>query len=253
MNIAVVLAGGYGNRVGASIPKQYIEILGKPVIVYTLEFLQNNNEIDAIEVVSAPEYIDVVFSYKQKYSISKIRWVTPGGATCQESIRNGVLNLVNIASDSDIIVIILGVAPLISDEVISDSLRVCKKYGNAICGSELYYNISPITNEYWADKYLLKEEHYSHNAPWSIPFGKLVYLYTKNNATDNRKYSYTSTLMIDMGEKLYFSKDSPLNKVKITNKEELDILEGYLLIQELRKGNKDAVNKIRMIEGENIL
>ncbi|MHC1785557.1 MAG: 2-C-methyl-D-erythritol 4-phosphate cytidylyltransferase [Christensenellales bacterium] len=92
MNVAVLLAGGIGTRLGAKKPKQYIELLGKPMIVYAMEIYQNSPSIDALEVVCVPEYIDYVWSLASSNGITKLHWVCAGGSSCQESTRNGIFN-----------------------------------------------------------------------------------------------------------------------------------------------------------------
>ena len=250
MTVAVILAGGAGARMEGDIPKQYIKVLDKPVIVHTLEIFENNPEIDAIEVVTVPAFADGVRGYKKQYGITKLKWVVNGGETCQESIRNGVMGLERVCSGEDVVMLAMSVCPLITDDIIADSLKVCKKYGNAIAAAHSIYNLSTLKDGYWADNYILKEEHVTLNLPWTFPFDKLLWAYKKaykeNIGTDIR--SYTPTLMIDLGEKLYFSKDSQANKLKLTTHDDLDMLEGYLLIRELRKGNTGAVKKIEKKE-----
>jgi len=132
VNIAVILAGGIGKRMGSDIPKQFIKINSKPVVVYTLEKFQRHPEIDAIEVVSVESYINEVWSYFQEYNITKLKWVVKGGKNFQESAKNGVFNLKKSCCEDDIIMFHMSVSPLIDNEIISDSINTCKKYGNAI-------------------------------------------------------------------------------------------------------------------------
>lgn len=278
MNVAMVLAGGVGKRMGAKTPKQFIRVLGKPVIAYTLETIQNNPNIDAIEVVTIGSFLDEVAKYKDDYGISKLRWITMGGDSCQDSIRNGVFNLEGKIAPSDIVCMIMSVTPLISDDVINDSIRVCIEYGNAIAGSYPIYNFSTIKKGgrtsvkrwrdektpsvgsvtdksltesapyIWADDIIKKEEHVDLNLPWTFPLEKLTWAYHKayDEGLETLSSSYTTNLMIALGEKLYFSKDTQCNKLKLTTFEDVDMLEGYLLIQELRKGNVEAAKLIRM-------
>ena len=87
MNVAVLLAGGVGQRLGAGKPKQFVELLGKPMIVYAMEIYENSPIIDALEVVCVPEYIEYVWELAREYGISKLKWVCPGGSCCQESTK----------------------------------------------------------------------------------------------------------------------------------------------------------------------
>ena len=90
MNIAVILAGGVGNRLGAGIPKQFVEILGKPILAYTIEPFDKHPDVDAILVVCVRPYVDSIWELKEKYGFAKLKWVTEGGATFQESVMNGM-------------------------------------------------------------------------------------------------------------------------------------------------------------------
>lgn len=94
-NIAVIIAGGVGHRMGQDIPKQFIHVYDKPVLLYTLKNFQNHPQIDAIEVVCIDGWHDVVWAYAKQYGIDKLKWVVSGGETGQESIRNGVYNLMD--------------------------------------------------------------------------------------------------------------------------------------------------------------
>lgn len=112
MNIAVILAGGVGSRVGAKIPKQFIEILGKPIIVYTLERFQGNSNIDAIEVVCLESYIYKLRELIEQYHLTKVRWIVKGGVDFQHSVMNGINGLKDHASSDDVVLIHYAASPL---------------------------------------------------------------------------------------------------------------------------------------------
>lgn len=120
MNIAVIIAGGSGQRMGQDIPKQFINVYDKPVIIYTLEGFQRHPQIDAIEVVCIDGWHDVLWAYAHQFNITKLKWVISGGNTGQESIRNGVFNLEGKVGDEDIIVIHDGIRPLVDETVLTD-------------------------------------------------------------------------------------------------------------------------------------
>lgn len=241
MNIAVILAGGVGKRMGADIPKQFLEIDGKPIIIYTLEKFQNNSEIDFIEVVSVKSYIEEVWTYAEKYKITKMKWVVEGGDSAQESIRNGVLNLENYCRSEDVIMIHMSVSPLIDDEIIHDSLATCKKYGNAIAANESIFNLCRVKEGNCSDEYFSKKDLVTLNMPWTIKYDKAIWAYKKayeeNIGTDSN--SYLVSLLIDLGETLYFSKDSQKNKLKLTTFDDVDLLEGYIMLMK----NRNEVEK----------
>ena len=247
MNIAVMLAGGVGKRTGAPIPKQFIPALGKPVIVHTLETYESFDCIDAIEVVTVADWEDEVRSYPERYGLKKLRWVTTGGASAQESIRNGIFNLEGKVSGDDTIVIVSSLCPLTEEEVILDSLRVCKEHGGAVAGGMSIYNLTELKDGYWGDDIVYKENHVTLNFPWTYPLKTLLWAYHKGDEMGILKSNaaYTTTLMVDLGQKLYFSKESERNKLKIVTFDDVDMIEGYLLIEQLRKGNKAAADLIR--------
>ena len=138
MNIALIIAGGSGNRMDQDIPKQFISIYDKPIIIYTLEGFQKHPMIDAIEVVCIAGWESVLQAYAKQFGISKLKWVVQGGKTGQESIRNGVFNLEKHCSGDDVVIVNDGIRLLIDEEVLSDVIVSCHK--NWIAVTTLPYN-----------------------------------------------------------------------------------------------------------------
>lgn len=135
MNIALLTAGGTGNRMGQDIPKQFMPIDNKPVIIYTMESFQNHPEIDAICVICLEGWEIVLRSYANQYNISKLKWIFKGGNSNQDSIYNGIIGLKNAGcKEDDIILVQDGVRPLVSERIISENIATCKKYGYAVTG-----------------------------------------------------------------------------------------------------------------------
>ena len=132
MNIALIIAGGSGQRMGQDIPKQFINVFDKPVLIYTLEGFQKHPQIDAIEVVCIDGWHDILWAYAKQFNITKLKWVISGGNSGQESIRNGVYNLEDKCSSEDTIIIHDGIRPLVEPSVLSDVIAKCKLYGNAV-------------------------------------------------------------------------------------------------------------------------
>ena len=127
MNIAIIIAGGSGSRMGQDIPKQFINVYDKPVLIYTLESFEKHPQIDAIEVVCINGWHDVLWAYAKQFNITKLKWIVEGGKTGQESIRNGVYNLEDKCNDEDNIIIHDGVRPLVDEEVLTDVIMKCQK------------------------------------------------------------------------------------------------------------------------------
>ena len=133
MNIALIIAGGVGARMGQDIPKQFINVYDKPVIVYTMEAFQKHPNIDGIEVVCLEGWHEVLYAYAKQFGISKLENIVNGGVNGQDSIRNGLQDIATRHHDDDDIVLVHdAIRPMLSQDIISDNIRVCKQYGNAI-------------------------------------------------------------------------------------------------------------------------
>ena len=138
MNIAIIIAAGSGQRMGQDIPKQFINVYDKPVLIYTLEGFQKHPEIDAIEVVCLDGWHDILNAYAKQFGITKLKWIISGGKSGQESIRNGVFHLEGKCKAEDIVIIHDGIRPLVDASVLSDVIIKCKTYGN--CRHPIYRN-----------------------------------------------------------------------------------------------------------------
>ncbi|OOM80320.1 IspD/TarI family cytidylyltransferase [Clostridium sp. BL-8] len=229
MNIAIIIAGGSGSRMGQDIPKQFINVYDKPVIIYTLEGFQKHPEIDAIEVVCIDGWHDILWAYAKQFNITKLKWVVSGGSTGQESIRNGVYNLENECRDEDIIVIHDGIRPLVEPSVLSDVIVKCRQYGNAVTSLPYNEQIFVMKDDISTKKYIPRETLRRVSTPQAYKFGKLEWAYKKAFEEKNGIYgsSYTNTMMVDLGETLYFAAGSDKN-IKLTTKDDLELFKAYL-------------------------
>lgn len=135
MNIALITAGGTGNRMGQDIPKQFMTIDNQPVIIYTLQAFQYCDEIDSIAVVCLKGWEVVLQSYANQFGITKLKWIFEGGETGQDSICRGLIGLKDAGcNEDDIIVVHDGVRPLVSSEIIRSNVEICKRFGYAVTG-----------------------------------------------------------------------------------------------------------------------
>lgn len=137
MNYALIFAGGVGRRMNSkAMPKQFLEIHGKPIIIYTLEHFENNEKIEAICIVCVKEWIDYLNKLIKKFCISKVKWIIPGGETALDSQYLGLKKIYeskNMDEEiKDIVLLHDGVRPLIDEKLISDCIDSVKKYGSAI-------------------------------------------------------------------------------------------------------------------------
>ncbi|MBQ4531277.1 MAG: 2-C-methyl-D-erythritol 4-phosphate cytidylyltransferase [Lachnospiraceae bacterium] len=229
MNVALIIAGGSGQRMNQDIPKQFINVYDKPVIIYTLQEFERHPEIDVIEVVCLEGWSSMLWAYAKQFKISKLKWVVDGGETSQESIRNGVNHLKGICGDEDNVIIHDGIRPLVDASVLSDVIRKCQIYGNAV--SSLPYNeqIFVMTDENTTSQYIPRDTLRRVSTPQAYRFGKLAWAYDKAFAEriGISKSSYTNTMMVDLGERLYFAAGSDKN-IKITTRDDFELFKGYL-------------------------
>lgn len=237
MNVAVIIAGGVGSRMGEKIPKQFIVVKGKPVIIYTLEAFQNHPEIDAIEVVCIDGWQDTLKAYADQFGITKLKWIVDGGASGQESIRNGVYALESVVCDDDIVVIHDGVRPMIDEEVLTDVIRVCRNCGNAVTSMPYNEQIFVINDEdpSTTRQYIPRETLRRVSTPQAYHFGNLIESYRRAFAENIgiSGSSYTNTMMVELGETLYFAAGSDKN-LKLTTPENLDTFKAYLSMGDAR-------------------
>lgn len=236
MNIAVVLAGGTGTRVGANIPKQFIEVMGKPILAYTLDNFQSDPEIDAIEVVCHKDWVDHVRGICDQYGISKLCWLTIGGDTFQESTLNGIFNLKDKISPGDIVVVSFGVSPFCTPDIINDSIRIAKEHGNAISAEDSLLCTCIKDDEFSTTQNLIRETIKGFSNPWTFRYGELVEAYeeVQRRGILNDLEPHTTSVYLALGKRLWFSKSSGYN-FKITLKEDLDKFEGLLLLKKQRE------------------
>ena len=229
MNVAIIIAGGNGQRMQQDIPKQFINVNDKPVIIYTLEGFQKHPEIDAIEVVCLDGWHDILKAYAKQFNITKLKWVISGGNTGQESIRNGVYNLEGKCADDDIVVIHDGIRPLVEDAVLSDVIVKCNIYGNAVTSLPYNEQIFRIKDEVSTCEYIPRETLRRVSTPQAYKFEKLLWAYKKAFKEEIGIYgsSYTNTMMVDLGETLYFAAGSDKN-IKLTTKDDLEMFKAYL-------------------------
>lgn len=229
MNVAVIVAGGVGSRMGQEIPKQFIHVYEKPILIYTLESFQRHPSIDMIEVVCIDGWQDIVWAYAKQFHITKLKWIVTGGITVQESIRNGVYHLNNICQENDIVIIHDGIRPLVDEAILSDVIVVCEKYGNAVTAMCYNEQIFLIDDEISTVEYIPRETIRRVATPQAYRFHLI---YTKYQEAFEKQIgiygsSYTNTMMVELGERLYFAKGSDRN-IKLTTKEDLDLFKAYI-------------------------
>ncbi len=232
VNVAIIIAGGNGSRMGQDIPKQFINVYDKPVLIYTLEGFQKHPEIDAIEVVCIEGWHDVLRAYAKQFGIGKLKWVVPNGSTAQESIRNGLLGLKNCCKEDDIVIVHDGIRPMVDDFVLSDVIIKCKEHGNGVTSLPYNEQIFVADDDLSTTQYIPRETLRRVSTPQAYRYGRLAAAYERAFAEKIGIHAgtYANTLMVEMGERLYFAAGSEKN-IKLTTKDDLELFKAYIKME----------------------
>lgn len=235
MNYALLTAGGSGTRMNLDVPKQFVCVHDKPVIIYTLECFQKHPDIDGIVVACLEGWLSILQAYAKQYQISKLKWIVPGGSNGQASIKAGLQELKKYAAAEDIVLIHDGNRPIVSQDIISDAIVQCKRYGSAVafipCNEAVFIKDVDEHCEMVSRSVLDRSTLIRTQTPHTFPLGKLLWAHgeaEKRGITDSVA---SCTLLADLGEALHFSIGSQFN-FKITTKEDLQIFRSIIDAQE---------------------
>lgn len=230
MNVALLTAAGSGTRMHLDIPKQFIHVDDKPVIIYTMEAFQNHPGIDAIIVVTLESWSSVLWAYAKQFGITKLKWVVPGGDSGQDSIRKGLEVLKQELSDEDVVLVHDGNRPLVTSQIISDSFATFYKYGSAVaaipCTEVVFESDDGISSKVSTERERLLRTQTPHTY-------RLGELYDAHLEAQKRGITGTAAscmLMKELGRMTYFSKGSEEN-LKITTPEDLRIFKALLKLR----------------------
>lgn len=236
MNYLVLLAGGVGNRLGAGFPKQFVEVLGKPVIAYTMQKFQEQPEIDGIELVCVDGFQDELKKIADDNHITKVIKIVKGGSEYERSIMNGIAGLKDIANPDDVVIIHWAASPFVTEDIISDNIRVCREKGNAMSASPAYLLYGKNDGD-CSNQNINRDTFKILAAPQSFLYKNIVSIYEEVNKKDllNKIEAHTTAIMTELGIPIYFSKGSQTN-IKITTMEDLELFTGYVLAQKYKSG-----------------
>jgi 2-C-methyl-D-erythritol 4-phosphate cytidylyltransferase len=229
MTRAIIIAGGSGTRMGQDIPKQFINVYDRPVIIYTLEGFQKHPQIDEIGVVCLDGWHDVLWAYSKQFNITKLKWVISGGENTQESIRNGVYELEGTADPDDIIVIHDGIRPLVDETVLTDVIIKAHEYGNAVTSLPYNEQIFIADDDISTVKFIPRETLRRVSTPQAYRFELLDSKYHEayDRGIGTKGSHYTNTMMVELDVRLYFAAGSDKN-IKLTTKDDLEMFMAYL-------------------------
>ncbi len=227
-NIALVIAGGVGARMHQDIPKQFINVHDRPVIIYTLEAFQKHPNIDAIEVVCLDGWHDILRAYAKQFGITKMENIVSGGETGFQSIRNGLYDIADRYKDNDDIVLIHdSIRPMVSQDIISDNIRVCREKGNAItvipCTAVMLRTNDALTSEEQIPRDNLKITQ----TPQTFFVSDILSAHKEADERGISNSIASCSLYIELGRKLHFSLGSEKN-LKLTTSEDIEIFTSLL-------------------------
>lgn len=227
MNIAIITAGGVGSRTHQDIPKQFLHVNNKPVLIYTLEAFQNHPNVDEICVSILEGWDQILWAYAKQFNISKLKYVVTGGSTGQESIYNGLKAIRENHKDDDVVIIHDGNRPMVGAKVITDNLVKQKKYGSAVTAIPCTEVVFVSNNDIYSDHSIPRENLKRTQTPHSYFLGELwhAHMLAAEKAIVNTAAS--CSLMECLGKKTFFSRGSEKN-LKITTVEDIEIFKALL-------------------------
>lgn len=234
MNIAVIFAGGVGNRMHSKVkPKQFLEMYNKPIIIHTLEHFENHPMIDSIAVVCIESWIPYLKDLLYKFRIEKVKMVVPGGETGQLSIYNGLKAAKQIAGEEKSIVLIHdGVRPLITEKLITDNIESVKKHGSAITTAPVKETILVVNEDKSSIDYVPSRNNSRvAKAPQSFWLDEILLAHEKCLAEGERNCIDSCTMMQKYNHDLYLI-DGPSQNIKITTPEDFYTMRAILEAKE---------------------
>lgn len=230
MNIALIIAGGTGARVGNEIPKQFLTVNEVPVIIYTLKVFQEQKSIDKIAVVCLSGWQEVLKAYCRQFGISKLEAVFDAGDTRFDSINNGLNGISALVDDDDLVSIHDANRPLVSPEIIIQNQEVASKYGCALtaipCNDTMFFSYDRIVVNENVDRSIL----FAGQSPETFKYRIIKDIYERAQV-DNTGDLSSSALMVKYGYKVCLSKGSSIN-FKITTIEDLYIFRALISCRE---------------------
>lgn len=228
--IALIIAGGKGNRMHQDIPKQFLTVNEKPVIAYTMEAFENHPEIDSIAVVCLKGWERILRAYAKQFNISKLHYVVTGGKNGQDSIRNGLFELEKNFDKEDIVLIHDAIRPMVSGEIISDCIIKTKLYGSAIasipCAEAILQTEDGVNSSGSYPRNLLRRAQ----TPQGFMLGRICDIHRRALEAGITNSVASCTLLIEMGEQVHFSAGSDKN-IKLTSIEDFDIFKSLLVVK----------------------
>lgn len=230
MNIALIIAGGAGNRMGQDIPKQFMHVDGAPIIIHTMKAFEQHPDIDAIAVVCLKGWETVLQSYANQFNIRKLKWIFPGGDTGMESIHNGIFGLRDEGcQDDDMVLIHDSVRPLLSQEIISSNIATCKAYGYAVTGIQCREAILESEDGFTTNKSIPRDRLIRTQTPQTFRLKNIIAVHEEAKQHGITNSVASCTLIAELGtERMMHIVPGSEKNIKITTVEDLEILKALM-------------------------
>ena len=225
MNIALILAGGMGARMGQDIPKQFIHVNNIPVIIYTLQAFQDHPDIDRIQVVCIDGWEAILRGYAQQFNITKLAGVVSGGVTRFDSTKQG-MDALGAVQDEDVIIVHDAVRPLVTKESISDTIRVCQREGNSMTILDCVDTMYARTTDGYTQETVERSGIVRGQTPEAVTGRRMHEMYAKAEQAGLQLDSI-SALQIALGMEIHFAQGSERN-IKLTRTEDIDLFKALL-------------------------
>ena len=226
-NVAIILAGGVGQRMGAPIPKQFLEIKGKPIIVHTINNFEVNPNVDAVLIVCNADWIDYFKELVSKYDLKKVKWIVSGGNTSHDSTRNGLFHLRDLLDEDDFVIIHDAARPILPQKAIDDMLAVAHEKGNASLAIPCHETVIYTDDQKSGDKDLDRSKLMRVQTPQAYRFGEILPLYDRAEKENKHDFVYADLVAIYYGVRIYFSKGFT-NNIKVTSPEDIPLCESLM-------------------------
>lgn len=232
-NIAIIFAGGTGTRMGAGLPKQFLQINGKPILIHTLDNFQNSSSIDKIYISCKEEYIQQTEKEIEKYQITKVKGIVAGGATSQDSIFNALSKAREENDDESVVLIHDGVRPFLTEDVIRANIESVQKHGSAITCTSCYETVILSENGEKIEQVPSRDIAYTAQAPQSFHLGDILNAHLKIRETNPGYIDIVDScsLLRKLGKDIYIVKGNRGN-IKVTTPEDFYILRALLQYKE---------------------
>lgn len=230
MNIALILAGGSGKRTEQDVPKQFMNVYDKPIILYTLEAFQRHPDIDGIIVSCLEGWEEILRAYAREYGINKLKWVVAGGENGQASARKALEALQGICKEDDVVIIHDAVRPMITGDIISDCIVTCRRYGNGLSAIRCQETIVQTEDGVSGNANIHRDDIMRVMTPQAYRYEKVLWAHKTALQKGITDAVYTNTLMLALGEKVYFSKGTARN-IKITTIEDVEMFKALYVTE----------------------